>query len=52
MFVFYRAILGIMAGYGKAVRTFAEYVKRLHTVKEQVCVVEIESFVNGGADEE
>jgi len=27
-------------------------LKRLHTVKEQVCVVEIESFVNGGADEE
>ena len=39
------AVLGIMAGYEKVARTFAEYVQKLHKVTEKVCGTKFESFV-------
>lgn len=39
------AVLGIIAGYEKVARTFAEYVKKLHEVSERICKEKIEGFV-------
>jgi len=44
MFMFYRAMLGIMSGYEKAVSTSAEYVEKLHDGTERICVAKIDSF--------
>jgi len=39
------AVLGIIAGYEKVARTFAEYVKKRHEVTERICKAKIESLV-------
>jgi len=44
MFVFYRAMLGIMSGYDEVVGTFAKYVQRIYDGTEGMWVAKSDSF--------